>query len=171
MKAVTQLLRAAALTALVFGAAGAMAQEAEAPPPAAPKANSLDDLLRQVEQRRINESREHTQREQRFRREKDQQQRMLNDARAERRREEQSFGAAGDDVRGKRDPHRRSCRNSSTSDSAPCVNCSVYFSRWRAIHAACSRVPSSLPSIPNRGEWLGDLAKKMGTASRAGHHR
>mgnify|MGYP004364427871 CR=1 FL=1 len=49
----------------------------------------VDNKLDNVEERRVVESRIHSEREARFRREKDQQQKMLQDARAERTREEQ----------------------------------------------------------------------------------
>ena len=52
------------------------------------EANSLDELLGNVQQRRVVESREHSAREQRFSREKANQAKMLKDAQAERTREE-----------------------------------------------------------------------------------
>jgi len=53
------------------------------------EAGSLDQLLRNVQQRTVVESRLHSEREARFRRDKDQQQQMLSQARSERTREEQ----------------------------------------------------------------------------------
>ena len=52
------------------------------------EANSLDELLDNVKDRRVVENREHTSREGRFAREKANQAQMLKDAEAERRREE-----------------------------------------------------------------------------------
>ena len=52
------------------------------------KASSLDELLDNVEQRRVVESREHTARERRFAAEKANQAKMLQDAKDERRREQ-----------------------------------------------------------------------------------
>ena len=52
------------------------------------EANSLEELLKNVEERRVVESREHTERERRFRSERNNQQKMLKDAQDERRREE-----------------------------------------------------------------------------------
>ena len=52
------------------------------------KASSLDELLDNVEQRRVVESREHTARERKFAAEKANQAKMLQDAKAERRREQ-----------------------------------------------------------------------------------
>ena len=52
-------------------------------------ANTLDELFKNVEDRRVVENREHVRREREFLQRKDEQQRMLDNARAERRREEQ----------------------------------------------------------------------------------
>jgi biopolymer transport protein ExbB len=66
-------------------------EEATAPAEAAPQVNlevrsagSLNELLRNVEQRRVVESREHTEREAQFRRDRDAQGRLLSEARAQR---------------------------------------------------------------------------------------
>ena len=53
------------------------------------EASSLDELLENVQARRVVESRENTAREQRFANEKAQQARLLQEAEAERRREQQ----------------------------------------------------------------------------------
>lgn len=92
------LARALALTALLgFGSAAVAAEaaaEAEAlePTPAddlkVTQAASLDELLSNVEQRRVVESREHSQREAQFARDKAAQAKMLADAKAEQGREE-----------------------------------------------------------------------------------
>ena len=78
-------------------AAEAAAEEALEPTPAddlkVTQAASLDDLLRNVEQRRVVESREHANREAQFARDKAAQAKMLADAQAERAREE--LGTAG----------------------------------------------------------------------------
>ena len=65
---------------LAFGAAPAVAQD--------DSAASLDELLRQIEQGRVQDSREARQREARFAQERNQQQNLLNQARAERTRQE-----------------------------------------------------------------------------------
>ena len=85
-----KLLRTTAvgILALLLGNNGlgsnAIAEEAAAA--AAPvddvvvnQADTLEELLRNVEERRVTESREHSRREQRFARDKDQQARMLAD--------------------------------------------------------------------------------------------
>jgi len=87
------LASALALTALLGYGSAAMAAEAAAdaqalePTPAddlkVSQAASLDELLRNVEQRRVVESREHSQREATFARDKAAQAKMLADAKAE----------------------------------------------------------------------------------------
>lgn len=155
------------IAALVFTTAGAWAEEAA---PAADdlqtvQANSLDELLDNVKDRRVVESRAHTEREQRFAREKADQQRLLNEARAERTREE-----------------RRSDRLETTfeeneiriGDLTEALD--KRLGSLRELFGVLQQVAgdtrglfeASLISaqLPNRGDWLGDLAKKMGTASQ-----
>ena len=60
-----------------------------ASPAAAQQALSMDQLLRKVEQGRVQDNRENREREERFRTAKNEQQRLLNNATAEKRREEQ----------------------------------------------------------------------------------
>src|SRR6056297_324928 len=81
---------------LLLGAAATSAQEAADQPQAGSEsdlrlneADTLDQLLDNVQERRVVESRLHSEREARFRRDEDQQQQMLAEARAERTREEQ----------------------------------------------------------------------------------
>ena len=80
---------------LALGSSFAMAQEAdtsaadEAPIVEVNQAATLDELLEMVRERRLVESREHVAREQEFVANRDQQQQLLSDALAEKRREEQ----------------------------------------------------------------------------------
>lgn len=73
---------------LVVGAAGAFAAEegaeAAAPPAAAPKANSLDDLLKRVRKGWNSERATNLEREARFKKARDEQQRLLTQAKATR---------------------------------------------------------------------------------------
>ena len=154
------------LPALLFMllAGGALAEEAPASDLVVNKANSLDELQRLVEQRRVTESREHTRREQVFAREKSRQQSMLNDAKAERRREEQRSERLETqfeeneirigDLQEQLDRRLGSLRE--------------LFGVLQQVAGDTRGVfESSIISaeIPNRGEWLGNLAAKMGTAS------
>lgn len=128
------------------------------------KASSLDELLRLVDQRRITESREHSRREQVFTREKAQQQTMLNNARAERRREEQRSERLETqfeeneirigDLQEQLDRRLGSLRE-------------LFGVLQQVAGDTRGLFESSIISaeIPDRGQWLGDLAAKMGIAS------
>ena len=151
----------------LFSAAPALAQDAAggASTLEVVQANSLDDLLRNVEQRRVVESAEHRQREQRFQNDKAQQAKMLGDAKAERRREE-----------------RRSDRLETTFDENERLIGDLQeqldnrLGSLRELFGVLQQVAgdtrgqfeNSLISVqfPNRGEWLDELAANMGTASK-----
>lgn len=129
------------------------------------KANSLDELLRNVQQRKVTESREHTERERRFAREKSNQQKLLNDAKAERTREE-----------------RRSDRLETTFEENEIrigdltEQLDKRLGSLRELFGVLQQVAGDTRGLfeasivssqyPDRGDWLGELAKKMGTASQ-----
>jgi len=151
----------------MLGSAGSFAQEAQ---PGSEddlevvEAATLDELLDNVEERRVVESRLHREREARFRREKDQQQQMLSDARAERTREEQ-----------------RSERLETTFEENEVrigqmqEQLDARLGSLRELFGVLQQVAGDTRGLfegsiisaqyPNRGEWLGELAAKMGTAS------
>ncbi|MEM9621943.1 MAG: MotA/TolQ/ExbB proton channel family protein [Pseudomonadota bacterium] len=155
--------------ALAMAPFAAQAQEAEAPAAASDlvvnQANSLDELLKNVQDRRVVESREHTERERRFTQERSNQQKLLNDARAERTREE-----------------RRSDQLETTFEENEIrigdltEQLDKRLGSLRELFGVLQQVAgdtrglfeASLVSAqyPNRGEWLGELAAKMGTASQ-----
>jgi biopolymer transport protein ExbB len=128
------------------------------------QASSLDELLQNVQDRRVVESRTNREREQRFAREKAQQAQMLADAKAERTREEQ-----------------RSDRLETTFDENEIrigdlqEQLDRRLGSLRELFGVLQQVAGdtrglfegSLIStqLPNRGEWLGELARKMGTSS------
>ena len=129
------------------------------------KANSLDDLLKNVKERRVVESREHKRREKEFQSRKDQQAKMLARAKAERRRQEQ---------RGQRleNTHAENERSIGVLEEQ-------YEKRLgglRELFGVLQQVAGdtrgkfrdSLISaqIPDRGKWLGDLAVKMGKSTQ-----
>ncbi len=157
------------LSTLLFFAPFVMAEEAaeEAATPSdlvVNKADSLDQLLGNVQARRVVESREHSEREKRFSREKASQAKMLSDAESERAREE-----------------RRSDRLETAfeeneiriGDLTEALD--KRLGSLRELFGVLQQVAgdtrglfeASLISsqIPDRGDWLGQLAKKMGTAS------
>lgn len=83
----TLIKSTAAFTLGAFVALGAIAQDQ--PAPAEPQASSLDQLLEFVKEGQTSEARENRAREQRFQAAKADQQRLLNEAKAERTRQEQ----------------------------------------------------------------------------------
>ncbi len=154
---------------LLMGAAtGAMAQQAEGQSPQldlqVTEADTLEQLLENVRERRVVESRQHAEREARFVRERAQQQQMLTEARNERAREEQ-----------------RSERLETTFEENEIrigdlqEQLDRRLGSLRELFGVLQQVAgdtrglfeSSIISAqyPNRGEWLGQFAAKMGTAS------
>ena len=161
-----KLYRVLLLGGLLVAAPLAVAQEGSAAADTQPvKADSLDELLRNVEDRRIVESREHVQRERRFQNDKTAQAELLAGAEAERRSEE-----------------RRSDRLETQfeENEIRLLDLQEQLDRrlgsLRELFGVLQQVAGdtrgvfegSLISaeIPNRGEWLGNLAAKMGTASQ-----
>ena len=148
------------------------AEEAPAAPAPTPdpgletnKANSLDELLRLVEERRIVESRDAQQREARFRREKDQQARLLADANATRRAEEQ-----------RSERLETSFEENEIRIGQLQQQLDERLGSLRELFGVLQQVAGDTRGLfeasiisaqfPNRGEWLGELAAKMGTASK-----
>ena len=122
-------------------------------------------MLDNVEQRRVVESREHTARERKFAAEKANQAKMLQDAKAERRREQ-----------------RRSDRLETTFEENEIrigdlqEQLDKRLGSLRELFGVLQQVAGDTRGLfegslissqyPNRGEFLGDLAKKMGTSSQ-----
>ncbi len=156
------------LAGALIPALPAAAQEAEAAAPDANltvnEANSLDELLTNVEERRVVESRLHSERESRFRREKDSQQQMLNEARDERTREEQ---------RSERLETQFEENEIRIGDLQEQLD--NRLGSLRELFGVLQQVAGDTRGLfegsiisaqyPNRGEWLSNLAAKMGTAS------
>ena len=129
------------------------------------EADTLDELLRNVEERRVVESREHVRREAEFRDRKDQQAKMLADAQAEKRRQE-----------------RRSERLETTFEENEIrigqmqEQYDKRLGSLRELFGVLQQVAGdtrgkfqdSLISaeLPGRGEWLGELAVKMGKSTQ-----
>jgi biopolymer transport protein ExbB len=140
-------------------------EEAAAPPPEVQKADNLGDLLKLVEERRLVESQDNREREQRFTRDKNNQAKMLADAKAERRREEQRSERLETafeeneirigDLQEQLDKRLGSLRE-------------LFGVLQQVAGDTRGLFEGSLISAeyPNRGEWLGKLAAKMGTASK-----
>ncbi len=166
-------LAGAIASALVLGfSPGVFAEEAAAPAPAAPAADdlkitaagSLDELLRNVEQRRVVESREHTQREAEFRRDKDAQARLLTQARGERTAEERR----SEQLETRFQENETNIGNLQEALDRRLGTLRELFGVLQQVSGDTRGLfEGSIISaqIPGRGEWLSELARKMGTAT------
>ena len=157
-------LRPPALLAALLLALSAGAQEATSDLTIV-EANTLDELLKNVEERRVVESREHNEREARFRAAREDQQQMLQDAQAERRREEQRSERLETQF------EENEIRIGNLQEQLD-----KRLGSLRELFGVLQQVAgdtrglfgASLISaeIPNRGEWLGQLAAKMGKSTQ-----
>ena len=162
-----QSTRIALLALFALATPYALAQEAEAPADdlQVNQANSLDELLDNVEARRVVESRAHAERERRFQAEKAQQAQMLRDAEAERTREER---------RSDRLETQFEENEIRIGDLTEALD--KRLGSLRELFGVLQQVAGDTRGLfeasiisaqyPNRGEWLGELAKKMGTSSQ-----
>lgn len=151
----------------------AFAEEAAAPAAAATPASdlkvvpqsSLDGLLEAVRQAKVVESREHAQREAQFARDKAAQQRMLGEAQAQRR---------GEEARSERLETLFEENETKIGDQQEALD--KRLGSLRELFGVLQQVAGdtrgqfegSLISaqFPNRGEWLNELAKKMGKSTQ-----
>jgi len=154
-----------ALTAPFAVAEEAAATAAPADDLVVNQANSLDQLLDNVQQRKVVESKEHTARERRFAQERANQAKLLQDAKDERTREE-----------------RRSDRLETQFEENEIrigdltEQLDKRLGSLRELFGVLQQVAGDTRGLfeaslisaqyENRGEWLGELAKKMGTASQ-----
>jgi biopolymer transport protein ExbB len=129
------------------------------------EADTLDELLENVRERRVVESRLHTEREQQFARDRASQAKLLQDAQGERRREEQ-----------------RSDRLETAFDENEIrigdlqEQLDRRLGSLRELFGVLQQVAGDTRGLfegslitaqyPNRGVWLGEFAKKMGTSSQ-----
>ncbi len=168
MKLSSRNLFISVLTAGLLATGAVSAQEAEPAPDVdlvVNEANTLDELLQNVQDRRVVESREHTERERRFTEDRANQQKLLDDAIAERRREE-----------------RRSDRLETQFEENEIrigdltEQLDKRLGSLRELFGVLQQVAGDTRGLfeaslissqfPNRGDWLGELAAKMGTASQ-----
>jgi len=129
------------------------------------KANSLDELLDNVQARRVVESRANVERERRFSSEKAQQAKLLADAEAERRREER---------RSDRLETQFEENEIRIGDLTEALD--KRLGSLRELFGVLQQVAGDTRGLfeaslissqyADRGEWLGALAKKMGTSSQ-----
>ena len=155
----------AALLGLAFGAAAQEDGAASADDLEVVSANSLDELLENVRQRRVVESREHVRREEEFKSRKDQQAKMLADARAEKRRQEQRSERLEttfeeNEIRIGQMQEQYDKRLGSLRELFGVLQQVAGDTRGKFQNSIVSA------EFPDRGEWLGVLAAKMGKSTQ-----
>lgn len=167
MKTTKSILLSVLLVLLVPTSWAEEAQEeaAAADDLAVVQANSLDELLENVKQRRVVESQTHRERERRFTAEKDQQANMLRQAENERTREER-----------RSDRLETQFEENEIRIGDMTEQLDKRLGSLRELFGVLQQVAGDTRGLfeaslissqyPNRGDWLGELAKKMGTASQ-----
>ena len=128
------------------------------------ESNSLDDLLQNVLDRRVVESREHVRREAEFRERKDQQAKLLADAKAEKRRQEQRSKRLDETFE---ENERRMGELQKQYDNRLGGLRELFGVLQQIAGDTRAKFHDSVVSaeLPGRGEWLGDLAAKMGKST------
>ena len=129
------------------------------------EANSLDELLRNVQNRRVVEARDHAAREANFRKDKAAQAQLLRDAQAERTRQEQRSEQLETSF------EENEARIGQLQEALD-----KRLGSLRELFGVLQQVAGDTRGLfegsiisaqyPDRGDWLGELAKKMGTASQ-----
>lgn len=129
------------------------------------EANTLDELLKNVQDRRVVENAENVRREQEFRAQRDRQAEMLDEARAEKRRLERR----GDQLQAQFDENEIRIGTLQDQYNERLGKLRELFGVLQQVAGDTrSRFDESLISAqyPNRGEWLGDFAQRMGQATQ-----
>jgi biopolymer transport protein ExbB len=163
----------ASLLALLLSLCGvATAQETEAPAAASTpddlevnEADTLEELLENVRERRVVESRSNREREQRFAQDRASQARMLDEAKAERRREEQR----SDQLETAFDENELRIGDLQEQLDRRLGSLRELFGVLQQVSGDTRGLFESsiiTAQFPGRGEWLGNFAKKMGQSSQ-----
>lgn len=129
------------------------------------QADSLDELLENVREKRVVESRQHTQREREFVADRARQAQMLKDAQAERVREEQR----SDRLETSFDENELRIGDLQEQYDRRLGSLRELFGVLQQVAGETQGLfEGSIVSaqIPGRGEWLGEFAQKMGTSSQ-----
>ena len=128
-------------------------------------ADTLGELLKNVEERRVVENREHVRREQEFLGRKSEQQRMLDNARAERRREEQRSERL--ETRFEENEILIGERQEQLDKRLGSLR-ELFGVLQQVSGDVRGQFEGSVISVeyPNRGDWLGEFAAKMGTSTQ-----
>ena len=154
------MIRHALAALMVLASASAFAQSA-----ASQKAVSLDDLLKMVEQGRMSEAAEHRAREQRFTQAKAEQQRLLREARQKKRSAEQR----GEQLERAFERNGIRIGELSAALDARLGSLKEMFGVLQQVAGDTQGLfAGSVVSVqhPGRGEFLTELAQKLGTTSR-----
>ena len=164
MKQLTSIGLGAAMLALA-GFGWAQEQAAGSDDLEVVEANSLDELLKNVEERRVVESREHVRREAEFQARKNQQAKMLAEAEAEKKRQERRSERletkhAENDLRIGQMQEQYDKRLGGLRELFGVLQQVAGDTRGKFRDSLISA------QIPNRDQWLGDLAAKMGKSTQ-----
>lgn len=159
------IIAAAAAAALAFGAQAQESQSAGDDDLQVVEANTLDELLKNVEERRVVESREHVRREAEFVARKDQQAKMLADAQAEKRRQERrseqlETSYEENEIRIGQMQEQYDKRLGSLRELFGVLQQVAGDTRAKFRDSIVSA------QLPDRGAWLGEFAAKMGKATQ-----
>lgn len=150
---------------LVSAAAAAVMAASLIQPAAAQQAMSLDELLRRVEQGRVTDNREQQEREQRFRQNQAEQQRLLQEAQARRTAEERR----GSELEAEFSANEVELTELTNSLEQRLGSLRELFGVMQQVAGdARGRFDASLTNIqyPDRGEFLEDLVQKIARGSR-----
>ena len=129
------------------------------------EANSLDELLKNVQGRGVVENAEHVRREAEFRAQRDDQSRLLDEARAQKR----SLERRGEQLQTRYDENEISIGTLQDQYNERLGRLRELFGVLQQVAGDTrSRFDESLVSAqyPNRGDWLGEFAAKMGKATQ-----
>ncbi len=129
------------------------------------EANTLDDLLKNVQERRVVESEEHVRREAEFRARKDQQAKMLSDARAEKRAQERR----SERLETQFEENEIRIGNMQEQYDKRLGSLRELFGVLQQVAGDTrAKFQDSMVSaeMPGRGDWLDQFAQKMGKATQ-----
>ncbi len=152
------------LTVLVAVSLPGQVLAAEETQPEIRQAGNLDELLQLVEERKLHWSQRNEQRERTFQQARSDQQRLLREAQAERRREE----ALSDQLETQYEENERTLAGLQEQLDKRLGSLRELFGVLQQVAGDARGVFSSSivsAQLPNRGEWLDALAKKMGTST------
>ncbi|MDP6436531.1 MAG: MotA/TolQ/ExbB proton channel family protein [Gammaproteobacteria bacterium] len=131
----------------------------------AQQALNMDQLLRAVEQGRVQDNKEHSEREARFRQERSNQQRLLNEAEAEKAAQERR----SQNLEAQAEANKKELRDLEDELNERLGSLKELFGVMQQVAGdARTRFDTSLTSVeyPDRTEFLEGLAKKIGSSSQ-----